>query len=178
MCRALELKGDTSGLLRVLYSKAKQCFDEALKFHLDEPRLRIFRIVCLVQLGDMDGALDSINRMLGPRKHPNPEVFILRAKVYWALGLLEEGNKDIRHSVSLIPTHPEVSHMRIFLHACAFTMLRIRSAMLHSIPDPVLHGEGIQEGGETVQHVPRRICAGEVPGRKAPNCVCIVNFER
>jgi tetratricopeptide (TPR) repeat protein len=62
----------------------------------------------LVHLNQLDQALDMVSRLIKYSKNPEPELYILRAKLQWASGLVGEGNKDIRFAAASYPDHPEV----------------------------------------------------------------------
>jgi tetratricopeptide (TPR) repeat protein len=108
MCEALKYKDTNGGFDTILYKRAKYCVEEASKFKLEDQRLRIFGLVCLVHLNKLDQALEIVNRLVKHSKNTEPELFVLRAKLLWAAGLVGEGNKDIRYAAASYPDHPEV----------------------------------------------------------------------
>ena len=91
-----------------LYWKARQCFNEALKFDRDNIQVYILKSICHVHAKEFSEALDSILRAQQCMGSMHSEVYVLKGKIYWAQGLMAEGNKELRNAVTLIPKHPEV----------------------------------------------------------------------
>ena len=90
------------------YWKARQCFNEALKFDRDNIQVYILKAICHVHAKEFSEALDCIFRAQQCIGSMHSEVYVLKGKIYWAQGLMAEGNKELRNAVTLIPKHPEV----------------------------------------------------------------------
>lgn len=91
-----------------LIYNAKVNFDESMKLGRNDNGAWILKIACHIRLGEKKEALDATNRLVLAQKKALPEVHIFRAKILWAHGLVEEGNKDIRIALQGQPDHPEV----------------------------------------------------------------------
>lgn len=93
---------------RSKYFSARSCFEEALEVNREEPSIWVLKAVCHIHEEDLTYAYDSICRAIKPGKTKNAEYYILRAKILWGRGLIEQGNADIRVAQSLDPNHIEV----------------------------------------------------------------------
>lgn len=90
------------------YWKARQVFNEALKFDRDNIQVYILKSICHVYAKEFSEALDCIFRAQQCIGSMHSEVYVLKGKIYWAQGLMAEGNKELRTAVTLIPKHVEV----------------------------------------------------------------------
>ena len=96
----------TSGLY---WERAKIMFEEALKLFNDETRIYVFHCLCCIYLKDYETALTSINHCVKDTSNQHHlEILILRVKIYWACGLIDQGNKEIREIAKLNSNHDEV----------------------------------------------------------------------
>lgn len=84
------------------------CFEEALEFVRENNELWILKAICHVVCEQLLEAWEAITKAIKPGGYTAPEVYILRAKINWGRGLVEQGNQDIRAAAALQPTHPEV----------------------------------------------------------------------
>lgn len=96
--------------------RALECFTEAAKL---DPLCAEYWIHCALaktKAGDLHGALESISRAIkiepgmatgrGPQE--TAEQYILRAKLFWALGLADAGINDMKTAQTFDPNHVEV----------------------------------------------------------------------
>lgn len=90
------------------YIAACACFDEALEFARENSELWTLKAICHVQCEQLLEAWEAITKVIKPSGYTPPEVYILRAKINWGRGLVEQGNQDIRAAGALQPNHPEV----------------------------------------------------------------------
>lgn len=91
-----------------LYEKALSRFNEALRLEHSDYRIWVFKTQCHARLRQYNDGLQAISRAMASCKDTNVEFYILRAKLYWAKGFNDEGNKDIRVACSLDPEHIEI----------------------------------------------------------------------
>lgn len=104
MCMAVELENE-----KRYFTSAKRFFEEALQIEHYESRVWCFHAVCCIHLAQHQVALESLNRAIHASiTKVNVELFVMRAKVYWAIGLIDQGNRDIRVAASRDSQHPEV----------------------------------------------------------------------
>lgn len=90
------------------YHAARSFFDEALEYARDHEEVLTLKAVCHIHCNELTEAFETVNKALQPHKQPKAELFILRAKINWGRGLVEQGNQDIRCAAGLDPKHPEV----------------------------------------------------------------------
>lgn len=90
------------------YTRASYRFGEALKIESAKPKVWIFKAICHIRLSEFKEALDATSRALHLSASPSAELYIMRAKIFWALGFVDQGNKDIKQASHLDPKHPEV----------------------------------------------------------------------
>lgn len=81
-------------VLVVVYSEWKHRFDVALKY--------VTRAI------DMDLNFTSGSGIHGIQDISSAEQYVLRAKLYWTLGLIDAGIKDMNMAMSIAPYHIEV----------------------------------------------------------------------
>jgi len=87
-----------------------------IELTLDKPNpdLWIYRAICDLNLGKLDDALKYVDTCIKIRLStsdlPNPgvELYILKAKIYWAQGLMDVGNKEMLYAATMSTKHPEV----------------------------------------------------------------------
>ena len=89
---------------------AVECFGEAAKLDPLNPHRFTHKAIALVRSRSFEPALDAVNHALtlDPAGAAGAERFVLRAKIHWALGLTDAGNKDLKIAASVAPDHPEV----------------------------------------------------------------------
>eukprot|EP01031_Cornospumella_fuschlensis_P024865 gene24865-30042_t len=114
LVQCLTLKGKelmTQGIegdWKAKFISARSLFDEAIEYNRDSQELCVLKAVCQVRLQEFGEAFDTISKACQSHKNPSAEVFILRAKINWARGLVEQGNQDIRQAAGIDPSHSEV----------------------------------------------------------------------
>jgi tetratricopeptide (TPR) repeat protein len=121
MCCAAEESSIDPQYSQKLWKKALACFDFAIAIKHDESRLWLHHAICCIHLKENTKALASVNHCLrisnnfaqGESKisyipEDQIDVLTLRAKLYWALGLVDIGNKEIRQVAVHAPDHMEV----------------------------------------------------------------------
>ena len=112
LCQAiLESKKRKSNSYEVsLYVRAKLLFDEAFKHYKNMAHVWILKAICLVVEKQYTEAFNCVKRAYAceQAKSLSHEVVILKAKLLWSLGLIDEGNKEIRQVINHLPDHPEV----------------------------------------------------------------------
>jgi tetratricopeptide (TPR) repeat protein len=108
LCEALNMKSMSPSYTAILFTKAKACFDEALKLFAEEVRIMVFKTICHVELGERSEALATINRVAHPQRCFDCEVYIIKAKILWSLGSFDEGNAEIKRATGLNTEHVEV----------------------------------------------------------------------
>ena len=81
------------------YDKASRCFEEALNLDSSRTNIWLLRCVCEVHCKDFEAALKSINRCINLSTEDNIDAYILRAKIHWAMGNMDIGNKDLRKAM-------------------------------------------------------------------------------
>ena len=90
------------------YVMACYRFGEALKVESSRPKIWTFKAICHVYLQDYKEALEATNRAVHTSSSPSAELHILRAKILWAMGLMDQGNKDLKAAATIDEKHPEV----------------------------------------------------------------------
>eukprot|EP01041_Mallomonas_annulata_P003333 gene3333-6594_t len=90
------------------YSKACYRFTEALKLESSRPKIWTFKAICHIQLQEYKSALDATTRAINTSSHPTADLFVMRAKLLWAEGLTDQGNRDINAAKAIDSSHPEV----------------------------------------------------------------------
>lgn len=96
------------------FISARSYFDEAIEYNRENIQLWIYKAVCHIHIEEYPEAFESISKIIRPNMptdhdpHLYCEIFVLRAKINWARGLVEQGNQDIRFAASLNAEHPEV----------------------------------------------------------------------
>lgn len=73
------------------------------------------RALALVGLSSFDDAAACLDQAITLDGHV-ADLFVVRAKVRWAMGLEQQGNADIRRAHALEPAHPEVRPPSSALH--------------------------------------------------------------
>lgn len=89
------------------YLAAKHCFTQAIKEDKVVVSYWLHRAVANIHLQEWRAALSDVDRALGLDAR-NADAHVLRAKLYWKLGMLPQGNADMTAAVALDPGHPEV----------------------------------------------------------------------
>jgi hypothetical protein len=96
----------------------------ALKMHAEDVSAWVYKIMCHIHLNEREEALNAINKISLPRKKPSIEIYILKSKILWSLGMMEEGNKEARTAATMDTNHPEVKNHQ---HFCS----------LNVVPEPI-----------------------------------------
>lgn len=87
-----------------------------IELTLDKPNpdLWVYRAICDLNLGKLNDAFKYIDTCIKIRLSssgfPNPgvELYILKAKIYWAQGMMDLGNKEMLYAATMTTKHPEV----------------------------------------------------------------------
>jgi tetratricopeptide (TPR) repeat protein len=112
LCQAIleSKKRQSNGYELSLYIRAKLLFDEAFKHYKNMAHVWVLKAVCLVVEKQYTEALNCVKRAYAceQAKSLSHEVIILKAKLLWSLGLIDDGNKEIRQVINHLPDHPEV----------------------------------------------------------------------
>lgn len=90
------------------YAKACYRFSEALKLESSRPKIWTFKAICHIQMGEFKEALESTTRAIHTSSPPSADLFVMRAKLLWAEGLIDQGTRDIHAARSLDKNHSEV----------------------------------------------------------------------
>lgn len=90
------------------FRRAIHYFDEALAIDSSRHRVWTLRAVCFIYLKDFRRALETINRLTNVVSNVDIDIYIMRAKVLWAIGLTDAGNRDMRMAMTISRSHPEV----------------------------------------------------------------------
>jgi tetratricopeptide (TPR) repeat protein len=99
---------DKDGYDVSLFSKALGRFNESLKLENNDWKVWIYKTMCHVRLNENLEALQAVSRAIATSRSTNVEFYILRAKLFWARGLTDDGNRDIRAACTMDPEHPEI----------------------------------------------------------------------
>lgn len=93
---------------KLKFHSARACFDEALEVNKEDTAAWIYKSICHIHAAELTEAFEAINRAIKCPQPATAEMYILRAKIYWGRGLIEQGNGDIRIAAMLDSQHPEV----------------------------------------------------------------------
>jgi tetratricopeptide (TPR) repeat protein len=90
------------------FQAARACFDEALEVNKDDTKAWTLKAVCHIHAKELTEAHEAITRAMKTPQPTTAEMYILRAKIFWGRGLIEQGNVDIRVAAMMDAEHPEV----------------------------------------------------------------------
>lgn len=90
------------------YARACYRFSEALKLESSRPKIWTFKAICHIQMGAYKEAIESTTRAIHTSSPPSADLYVMRAKLFWAEGLIDQGTRDIHSARSLDKNHPEV----------------------------------------------------------------------
>ena len=90
------------------YDRASNYFEDALEMDSTRPNVWILKAVCDIYCKNFQAALNCINRAINISSEITIDMYILRAKILWAMGQIEAGNKDMRKVITKNNSHPEV----------------------------------------------------------------------
>jgi len=85
------ISGATSSSVYKFLS-AKYCFDEYLKRNRDSGEAWFLKAVCHVRAKEIAEAFECANRAIKSNPSLSSEVYILRAKLLWSKGLIEQAS--------------------------------------------------------------------------------------
>lgn len=94
-----------------LYNYALSTFNQSLKYYRNIAIVHVLKAVCILIVDlNYSEALNCVKRAYVCEECDalSPEVIILKAKIYWAMGLVDDGNQEFRSIIRVIPDHPEV----------------------------------------------------------------------
>lgn len=106
-------------VLLALYEEAVAHFKNALKYDPAFVEAWTLMAKCFVYIGDFKSAIEAAGRSVALAGATNAELYIFRAKLYWAMGLEAPGNADMRRALDMNKDHPEVLNFldRSFMRA-------------------------------------------------------------
>jgi tetratricopeptide (TPR) repeat protein len=81
------------------YNKASKYFEEALTLDGSRDNIWLLRCVCEINCKEFETALLCINRTINLSTDDCIDSYILRAKIHWAMGNMDIGNKDMRKAM-------------------------------------------------------------------------------
>ena len=81
------------------YNKASKYFEEALALDGSRDNIWLLRCVCEIHCKEFDIALQCINRTINLCTDDCIDSYVLRAKIHWAMGNMDIGNKDLRKAM-------------------------------------------------------------------------------
>jgi len=116
---------DKDGYDVSLFSKALGRFNESLKLENNDYKVWVYKTMCHVRLNENLDALQAVSRAIATSRVNNVEFYILRAKLYWARGLTDDGNRDIRAACTMDPEHPEIKQYIARSYAKAESLYRL-----------------------------------------------------
>jgi tetratricopeptide (TPR) repeat protein len=90
------------------FEKASNYFEDALAMDPSRDRIWILKAVCEVRCKRFKIALQCVDRAINMSSNPPVDMYVLRAKIQWALGLRDAGNTEMRKAAVMDSTHPEV----------------------------------------------------------------------
>jgi tetratricopeptide (TPR) repeat protein len=88
--------------------EAKANFDQAIKYNPRSVELWVLQAVCCMFLGHLQHALECVTKAIEISGQGNIDLFILRAQLYWKMGLTTAGDMEMRIAERINPEHPEV----------------------------------------------------------------------
>lgn len=95
-----------------MWLKAISCYEAACQFSNDSTRLWLHLAISYIYTKDYNKALTAATHCLrgniNGEYERNVDILTLRAKLFWALGYIEHGNKEIREVAKIAPDHVEV----------------------------------------------------------------------
>ena len=89
------------------YGSARSYFSQAIKLDALQPHYWLHRALASVGADSLRAALDDLDHCLVVDSS-SADVFVLRGKLRWRAGQIEEGNADFKAAQALSPQHPEV----------------------------------------------------------------------
>lgn len=90
------------------FDKASNYFEDALAMDPARDKIWVLKAVCDVQCRNFDTALLCLNRAINMCPNPAVDLIVMRAKIHWAMGLRDSGNKEMRKAAVMDKDHPEV----------------------------------------------------------------------
>lgn len=95
-------------LRRKCYEDGIAHLNNVIKFDPNNSEAWILKTLSFVHLNDWRSALECAGRAISLIGANTAELYVLRAKIYWALGLGIAGNNDMRRANEIDRHHPEV----------------------------------------------------------------------
>lgn len=108
LCELLINRAQETMKLGTHYDRASNYFEDALEMDPTRPNIWILKAVCEIHCKNFQSALNSVNRAINISSEITIDMYILRAKILWAMGQIEAGNKDMRKVIAKNNSHPEV----------------------------------------------------------------------
>eukprot|EP00602_Paraphysomonas_sp_CaronLab_P000094 CAMPEP_0185029960 /NCGR_PEP_ID=MMETSP1103-20130426/16622_1 /TAXON_ID=36769 /ORGANISM="Paraphysomonas bandaiensis, Strain Caron Lab Isolate" /LENGTH=704 /DNA_ID=CAMNT_0027564901 /DNA_START=160 /DNA_END=2271 /DNA_ORIENTATION=- len=107
LCDLLVNRAQEMMRLGTNYERASCYFEDALDMDPTRDNVWVLKAVCDVHCKKFKSALQAVNRAINIGDITTIDIFILRAKIHWAMGNVEIGNKDMRKAVLIDGEHPE-----------------------------------------------------------------------
>ena len=73
--------------------KSRAFFDECLRYDFGNKKFWVFKSFCHVQLNEIHDAQEAITQAARIDRGNSAEILILRSKLYWSLGMYQQGNE-------------------------------------------------------------------------------------
>jgi tetratricopeptide (TPR) repeat protein len=108
LCELLINRAQETMRLGTHYDRASNYFEDALEMDPTKSNIWILKAVCDIHCLNFTQALHAINRAINISTEITIDMYILRAKILWALGQIDNGNKDMRKVIAIDNSHPEV----------------------------------------------------------------------
>lgn len=90
------------------YEEAKANFDQAIKYNPRPIEVWLAQAVCCMFMGHLQLAMDCVTRAIEIAGPHNINLFILRAQLYWKMGMTTAGDMEMRIAEKIDPENPEV----------------------------------------------------------------------
>mmetsp|Transcript_29946 Transcript_29946/g.47578 ORF Transcript_29946/g.47578 Transcript_29946/m.47578 type:complete len:523 (+) Transcript_29946:24-1592(+) len=102
---------DTLGMIyfeKAQTREALACLDECIQLQKQIPNFYMHRALVNLELGDINAVLDDTEKYC-ESVQDDADVYILRGKIFWSLGLSERAFVAIKRAKQLNPLHPEIA---------------------------------------------------------------------
>ena len=90
------------------YDKASNYFEDALAMDPARDKIWVLKAVCDIQCRNFEAAMACVNRAINMCSNPTVDLIVMRAKLHWAMGMRDSGNKEMRKAAVMDKNHPEV----------------------------------------------------------------------
>lgn len=90
------------------FDRASNYFEDALSMDPSRDKIWILKAVCEVRCKRFESALQCVDRAINMASDPPVDMYVMRAKIYWAMGMRDAGNTEMRKAAVMDKEHPEV----------------------------------------------------------------------